>query len=69
VAISADARLGRQFRIGHSYVTPTSVKSPSETRPWFKMVVENEIRPLLEEYWFDSPNKAREATQGLVEGL
>ena len=66
--IAADARLGSQFRVGHSYVTPTYRLESDATRDWFRQVVETEIQPLLEEYWFDSPTDAREAAQQLLEG-
>ena len=63
--ISDDPSLGPQFRIGHSYVTPNSrVDDPDD---WFRQVVRTEIGPLLEEYWFDSPEKASEAEGKLLE--
>ena len=66
--IAADARLGSQFKVGHSYVTPTYRLASGATRDWFRQVVETEIGPLLEEYWFDSPAEARETVQQLLEG-
>ena len=66
--IAGDPSLGRQFRIGHSYVTPTHRVEDGATRDWFRQVAETEIGPLLEEYWFDSPDKANEAVARLVEG-
>ena len=66
--ITADARLGSQFQVGHSYVTPTYRLSSDGTGDWFRQVVDTEIRPLLEEYWFDSPAEAKEAVQQLLEG-
>ena len=64
--ISGDSNLGPQFRIGHSYVTPNStVEDPDE---WFRKVTSTEIGPLLEEYWFDSPETAWEARRNLLEG-
>ena len=48
--------LGEQFRVGHSYVTPTHpLDSVRAVKEWFTQVVETEIVPLLEEYWFDTP--------------
>lgn len=67
--ITEDASLGRQFRIGHSYVTPSSSANIDDARKWFKQVVATEIGPLLDEYWFDSLGKARTAQQRLIEGL
>ena len=66
--IAADARLGKQFRIGHSYVTPVHRLEAGNTRRWFQHVVETEIGPLLEEYWFDSPEGARQAISRLLLG-
>ena len=60
--------LGNQFRIGHSYVTPTRRLEEGSTRAWFSQVAESEIGPLLEEYWFDSPKRAKEALEELVSG-
>src|SRR5271166_2565011 len=50
--IAADARLGKSFRIGHSYVTPPYPLEAGETRAWFQRVIETDIGPLLAEYWF-----------------
>jgi len=66
--IAADARLGKQFRIGHSYVTPVHRLDAGSTRRWFQQVVDTEIASLLEEYWFDSPEEARQATARLLQG-
>jgi len=66
--ISADARLGKQFRIGHSYVTPAYPLEAGETRKWYQQVVETEIGPLLEEYWFDAPAEAQKAREHLLLG-
>jgi len=67
--ITADTGLGRQFRIGHSYVTPPFKIPITDAREWFKQVVETEIGPLLNEYWFDSLEKAGKARQRLIEGF
>jgi 5-methylcytosine-specific restriction protein B len=60
--------LGNQFRIGHSYVTPAQRLESGNTREWFRQVAETEIRPLLEEYWFDSPKRAKDAIDHLMQG-
>jgi 5-methylcytosine-specific restriction protein B len=67
--ITADSSLGRQFRVGHSYVTPPFGIPIPDGREWFKQVVETEIGPLLDEYWFDALDKSRKARQRLTEGL
>lgn len=65
--IAADPRLGKQFRIGHSYVTPAGTLEPGATKKWFQEVVETEIGPLLEEYWFDAPDEAKKAREQLIQ--
>ena len=66
--IESDRSLGPQFRVGHSFVTPLgNISAPP--RVWFRQVVETEIAPLLEEYWFDAIEKAQEAKGRLLSGL
>ena len=60
--------MGKQFRIGHSYVTPVHRLDAGSIRRWFQQVVDTEIGPLLDEYWFDSPEEARQATARLLQG-
>ena len=60
--------LGNQFRIGHSYVTPTKRLEAGSTKAWFIQAAETEIGPLLEEYWFDCPKTAKDALERLVHG-
>ncbi|MCG9102659.1 AAA family ATPase [Laribacter hongkongensis] len=66
--IAADARLGKQFRIGHSYVTPAHRLEAGDTKKWFQQIVETEIGPLLDEYWFDAPDEAQKAIARLTQG-
>ena len=60
--------LGNQFQIGHSFVTPPYRLDDNSTREWFRQVVETEIRPQLEEYWFDAPEQATGAALALLKG-
>ncbi|VWD57204.1 AAA family ATPase [Burkholderia contaminans] len=64
--IANDVRLRHHFCVGHSYVTPTEALEDGSTRQWFIDVVETEIRPLLDEYWFDEPDEARKACEQLL---
>jgi MoxR-like ATPase len=48
--------LGPGFRIGHSFFAPARQVADEEV--WYRRIVETEIYPLLEEYWFDAPEKA-----------
>lgn len=66
--IAHDRALGPQFRVGHSYVTPNE-DDIADPMSWFAEVIDTEIAPLLEEYWFDAPERARDATNALRTGL
>jgi 5-methylcytosine-specific restriction protein B len=66
--ITSDARLGEQFCIGHSYVTPSDPLKDGGTQKWFGQVVATEIGPLLKEYWFDAPDESRKAYDRLLQG-
>ena len=66
--ITADAGLGPQFRVGHSYVTPP-MDPIRDAREWFRQVVDTEIGPLLDEYWFDDLEKSRKARERLLAGF
>jgi 5-methylcytosine-specific restriction protein B len=67
--IASDPGLGKQFLIGHSYFTPARGQHISDPTSWFSQVIETEIAPLLEEYWFDNPVKAEEEAAKILEGL
>ena len=67
--IAEDPNLGRQFRIGHSFVVPKPGEPIAVPEEWFMQVVEAEIAPLLREYWFNDPDKADEARSQLLSGL
>jgi 5-methylcytosine-specific restriction protein B len=61
--IRADRRLGDGFRIGHSFFCGP----PSDAHDaWYRAVVENEIAPLLREYWFDDPDQIEAALKKLA---
>ena len=64
--IATDRNLGRQFRIGHSFVTPAPGDDTGEPEEWFAQVVDTEIAPLLHEYWFDDPGKVAAARSELL---
>ena len=54
--IAEDANLGKGFRIGHSYFCPPT--GPLTEAQYFR-AVDGKIVPLLEEYWFDNPEKVQ----------
>jgi 5-methylcytosine-specific restriction protein B len=51
--IALDNSLGKGFCIGHSYFCGQSVC----TDIWLQSVIQYEVLPMLNEYWFDDPNK------------
>lgn len=59
-AIENDRNLGRQFQVGHSFMTPFSAPGPSDAEwaSWYLETVKSEIAPLLQEYWFDNIGEA-----------
>lgn len=64
--IEHDTTLGKQFCIGHSFFTPASHLQIQDVQIWYKEVIDTEILPLLEEYWFDQPEKITEQYERLL---
>ncbi len=62
--INEDESLGKGFMIGHSYFCT----SEPITDSFLYNVVENELIPLLEEYWFDEESKVKEYSE-ILRGL
>lgn len=60
-AIGEDNSLGIGFRIGHSYFCTNDVVDDA----WLSSVIEYELAPLLNEYWFDEPSKVESWTARL----
>ncbi len=55
--IEADTKnLGRGFKIGHSFFCP--LEQVEDSAEWYNRVIDLEIAPQLEEYWFDDPERA-----------
>ena len=50
-------------------MTPAASAAIPNGKDWFRDVVSTEIIPLLEEYWFDAPDKVTAAAGRLLEGL
>lgn len=65
IAIENDDSLGRGFRIGHSYFC---TDKPIDDM-WLNGVITYEIIPLLNEYWFDEPNKVKDWEYRLYEAI
>jgi 5-methylcytosine-specific restriction protein B len=65
--ITEDSHLGGNYKIGHSFFCPKEKDDFSaHGKEWFVDVVETEIIPLLEEYWYDSPEKLKAASEELL---
>lgn len=63
--IAADTKnLGPGYQIGHSYFCPRNGMMPSED--WYRRVIESEIVPLIQEYWFDNEQKVKEQRSSLL---
>lgn len=58
-AIADDPALGVGFQIGHSFFCAPS-RGIQADYGWLTSIVEDELIPLLEEYWFDEPQKVFE---------
>jgi len=55
--IEKDSNLGRDYRIGHSYFCNINEGNAEDH---FRNIINYEIKPLLEEYWFDNKNKVED---------
>ncbi len=66
-AIRKDNTLGKGFEIGHSYFVPEDISVIDDE--WVRNVVEYEIIPLIEEYWFDDDKKVDEWIKDLYQVL
>ncbi|MBL30976.1 MAG: hypothetical protein CMC81_07050 [Flavobacteriaceae bacterium] len=59
--IREDESLGDGFEIGHSYFCGFK-KAIMKENKWFESILNYEIIPMLNEYWFDDPEKVEELT-------
>jgi hypothetical protein len=65
-AIEKDTRnLGRGYVIGHSYFCQPDPEGAYDAT-WYERIVKFEIEPLLDEYWAESPGKAKAAVTALL---
>ena len=60
--IAKDKALGPGFCIGHSYFCEHRAE---EEESWIREVVEYDLIPMLNEYWFDDPDKVQKWTDRL----
>lgn len=59
--ITKDVNLGKGFRIGHSYFS-----NYSASESWYEEIIKYEIEPLINEYWFDEEEKAKNYIEELL---
>jgi hypothetical protein len=62
------ANLGSGFCVGHSFFC-TKREAQTTEAEWYRQIVENEIAPLLKEYWFDNAEKALGWSDRLLSGF
>lgn len=63
-SIFRDQNLGAGFQIGHSYFCSPPPEE-DQHKAWLEDIIEFEIAPLIEEYWFDDPEKIAESIDRL----
>jgi 5-methylcytosine-specific restriction protein B len=63
--IIKDKNLGKGFQIGHSYFCSNEI-DPSNFDQEYRHIVEYEVGPLLEEYWFDNLEKVESEKEDLL---
>ncbi|OUJ73343.1 AAA family ATPase [Hymenobacter crusticola] len=66
-AIADDPELGPDFQIGHSYFCQPPA-DPNAAEAWLTLILEQEIAPLLDDYWLDQPTKAAAHKKRLLAG-
>lgn len=68
--IAVDPSLGRGFCIGHSYFClDEGDLGESDPQDVVRSIVEYELKPLLEEYWFDNPKKVEDEVDKLDQAI
>lgn len=68
IADADNSGLGKGFCIGHSYFCVKPVQGQSE-EDWYKTIINYEILPLLEEYWWDDKNKVDDCKTDLLKEI
>ncbi len=64
VEIEKDINLGSGFTIGHSYFC--TYPGQIDEKSWFNEVIRFEIKPLIEEIWFDDPDKVKRLVDDIL---
>ena len=61
--ISSDVNLGKGFQVGHSYFIDMpggDLWKSGDEDAVYESIIKHEVAPLLEEYWFDNADLAKE---------
>ena len=69
VEILGDRNLGASFALGQSFFTPYSGQVVSEASNWANSIIESEVLPTLQEYWYDNESKALEVVDELKRSI
>ena len=59
--------LGDGYCIGHSYFCPKGNSTDSFGDKWYEQIIEYEIKPLINEYYFDKPDQAQQLIDTLYD--
>jgi 5-methylcytosine-specific restriction enzyme B len=62
--IEKDPTLGEGFSVGHSYFCPDE-REKAKDENWYRRIIKTEIEPLINEYWFDNPDRAKKLVESL----
>lgn len=65
IADEENSGLGKGFCIGHSYFCNPPVEGQTD-QEWYDTIIEFEVSPLLDEYWWDDKNKAEDCRKELM---
>ena len=68
IADADSSGLGKGFCVGHSYFCVKPVQGQSE-EDWYETIINYEILPLLEEYWWDDKNKVDDCKTDLLKEI
>ena len=63
--IAKDRNLGAGYRIGHSFFSSIDDDVIIDYE-WYESIIESQIIPTLEEYWFDQPEKVKKWQDELI---
>lgn len=68
IADETTSGLGKGFCIGHSYFCVPPVEGQTDAE-WYNTIIDYEISPLLDEYWWDDKHKADDCRKALKKDI